>query len=170
MERFAEGCWNTGLRSPFVLKPRVFCRLGAKRIPPRRRSRTASPARTWRWPVTSGEPRPSHSSPQCQPSKSSHLAWIFHCRRRSPSHSIAAPGEFDRCAGLENGFDHGFHGFRGSNGEEGRKSNPRVPAPFFIRAIREIRGPSGTTGWTRNRSQKPFCTAMEQLLVFVRRI
>ena len=62
MERFAEGFWNTALRSPFVLKPRVFRRLGAKRIPPRRRSRTASPARTWRWPVASGEPRPSHIS------------------------------------------------------------------------------------------------------------
>ena len=46
---------------------------------------------------------------------------------------------------------------------------PRAPTPFFIRVIREIRGPSGTTGRTRHRSQKPFCTAMERFLVFVRR-
>ena len=66
------------------------------------------------------------------------------------------PGELERCAVLENGFDHGLHGFHGWIGDEGWRLDPRVPAPFFIRVIRAIRGPSGTTGWTRHRSQKPF--------------
>jgi len=41
---------------------------------------------------------------------------------------------------------------------------PCAPAPFSIRAIRAIRGPSDTTGWPGSQSQMPLCAFLRQIL------